>query len=169
MNFRIIWGKKAFPPPDRDGSQPHCNPPQPTYSITSHWSPWSTYAIPLAPRCRHLSPRPDLLLIYLPWSFHLIPLPTVHLAIPLPIHLRAAEAHSRAHFVAPSIMNDCRPGREKNPYDLSLSCWVGCFVVPQLVFRYNNTWKKESLFEFSYSNYCNVLLPLLLHVFDILY
>ena len=50
-------------------------PPRPTHGITSlrgHLGP--SIPFPLAPPRRHLSPLPGLLLIYLPWSLHLISL-----------------------------------------------------------------------------------------------
>lgn len=60
---------------------------------------------------------------------HLCLLHSSPLSSPLPIHLRAAEAHSRPHFVAPSIMTYCRPnrsrGKKRNEWFKSILLSVG--------------------------------------------
>lgn len=85
-------------------------PSQPTFNFSVVIP---VYPCSLAPRHRHLSPLPGLILIYLrgPSISSLCLIHSFQLSSPLPIHLRAAEAHNRPHIGAPSIMTDSRPNR----------------------------------------------------------
>lgn len=111
-SFFFIWQWQITGQPQ---PPPKCQlPPQPTYNITilcGHLSRSSLFPILLFVGIYHhslaffsyISPGPSISSLRLVHSSHLFR--------PMPIHLRAAEAHSTPCFVGPSITTDCRPNR----------------------------------------------------------